>query len=302
MAPRGVGAAAMNRRRLLSKRHALIPLPAIDVEGLIATGVPTGPQYAAYWGRTPTEKYARFLESATVSFLGMFFSYFMSFVVGGFVATILGSLFVFWGILSPEFKAVQRNWEFLGGRELVDPWVNDSRHAGLYGSLFLGRIDDVCVVEDSLVSDKDEYDLADFMDYRMSSDDLEKLTGRPYLLRVKIGDETGRELQVHARLSEDYLDVVAGMPVAAVLLSTTTRFDQLAGITDLYVPDIGCWIGDYPYLDRAGLEQLLATDDELWETLESERDMVVDRELNRGTPTDSTVSDERFNERFNYDS
>jgi hypothetical protein len=99
----------------------------------------------------------------------------MSFVLGGFVATLFGCLFCFWGILSPEFKARSRNWEFLGGRQLVDPWTvmdnnngnigdTDPEHAGLYGALFLGRIGDVCVVED--VAASEEFDLEVFADYK----------------------------------------------------------------------------------------------------------------------------------------
>lgn len=150
---------------------ALVPLAVDELERLISSsGKPTGPQYATYWGRTAKERYGRLVESLTVSFLGVFFSYFLSFVLGGFVATILGCLFFFWGVLSPELKAYQRNWEFLGGRPLVDVETvlaegADPEAAGLYGGLFLGRVADACVVEDA--QDDVEYDLADFWDYTM---------------------------------------------------------------------------------------------------------------------------------------
>lgn len=268
---------------------ALVPLPAQELEQLLSVGPPTGEQYAAYWGRTPRERYGRTLESAIVTVLGVLFSYFLSFVMGSFVATFLGTLFFFWGILSPQFKATQRNWEFLGGRPLVDPWKSastDSRssrrrrndnsngptdepdNAGLYGALYLGSIHDVCVVEGS--TDRREYDLADFRDYRMETDELEQYTGEPYLLRVRLRDAKGRELQVHAHMSEEYVEVQSAMPVVAVLLSTRHRFDQLAAITDLYVPNADCWIGDYPYLNRVEIQSLLAQDDEIWQSLEKE--------------------------------
>ena len=32
----------------------------------------------------------------------------------------------------------------------------------------------------------------------------------------------------------------------------------------------GCWIGDYPYLERAELEALLAEDDDIWDALQDE--------------------------------
>jgi len=255
---------------------ALITLPVEDVEELLVVGSPSGLQYATYWGRTKRETYNRFLESSIVAFIGVFFSYFLSFVLGGFVATMFGSLFAFWAVLSPDFKARQRNWEFLGGRAIVDPWmvdngnVVDGDNAGLYGSILLGRIDDACVVENNAATE--EYDLDDFQDYKSEEDDLEEISGFPYLIRMRISDDEGRELQIHARLSEQYLGIEQGMPVAGVLLSTTQSFSSLSAMSDIYVPDAACFVGDYPYLNRPGMEALFASDDDLWNTLQSQAD------------------------------
>ena len=238
------------------------------------TGVPTAAQYSTYWGRSSREKYGALLEASIVTLLGIFMSYFLSFVLGSFVASILGSLCAMWIILSPELRAYQRNWELRGGRDLVDPWsipdTEDEDKQGLYGSLFLGSIKDVCVVEEA--TSTEEYDLSEFSDYTMETDELEKYTGNPYLLRVEMHDKEGRDLQVHSRMSEEYIDLQIGQPILGVLLSTSQKFTSLAALTDFYVPDESCWIGDYPYLDRNEVELLLADDDDLWETLESQRD------------------------------
>jgi len=282
---------------------ALIPLAIDELERLVSSsGKPTGAQYATYWGRTKKERYGRLVESATVSFLGVFFSYFLSFVLGGFVATIFGCLFLFWGVLSPELKAYQRNWEFLGGRPLVDIETVlaegiDPQHAGLYGGLFLGRVADVCVVEDSRDGPEGEYDLSDFADYTMETDELDRFTGQPYLLRVQCADRQGRALQVHCRLAEEYLRLRPGMPAVTLMLSTSPKFTKLAALTDVYVlpapaavmegdydgsedddDNVGCWIGDYPYLHRAEVEALLAEDDELWDALQLEAEVVEEGE------------------------
>ena len=273
---------------------SLVPLSGEEVGTLLAVrGTPTGAQYSTYFGRTERERYARCFESATVGFLGVFFSYFLSFVLGGFVATVSGCLFLFWGVLSPEFKAVQRNWEFLGGRPLADTFEGDDQYYGveyddgLHGALFLGRLEDVAVVQDASDPARDEYDLSEFADYRMETDELERYTGQPYLLRVRCAEADGggggdddaddevlppppRTLQVHARLSEEYLDLEVGMPVLAVLLSTSPRFDKLAALSDLFVPDAGCWIGDYPYLARAEVEEFLADNPDVWDALVAE--------------------------------
>ncbi len=250
---------------------ALIPLPVEDLEDLVVVGSPTGQQYATYWGRTKREKYNQLVESSIVAFIGTFFSYFLSFVVGGFVSTIVGTMFFFWAILSPDFKARQRNWEFLSGRPMVDPWMMDdidSNDKGLFGSLMLGRIDDVCVVENTAAVK--EYDIADFQDYTPEDDELEQIAGTPYLIRLRISDNEGRELQVHARLTEEYLGIEQGMPAACIVLSTSQSFVSLAALTDIYIPDAGCFVGDYPYLNQVEMEALFAEDDDLWDILQSQ--------------------------------
>ena len=102
----------------------LIPVPVLN--RLLTTAVPTPAQYSTYhWGVTTREKYNAIFEACGVGFLGVFAAYFLSFVVGQFVATILGVIAAFWIIISPELKAYQRNWELRGERDLVDPWVFD---------------------------------------------------------------------------------------------------------------------------------------------------------------------------------
>jgi hypothetical protein len=139
---------------------------------------------------------------------------------------------------------------------------------GLFGSLLLGRVDDVCVVEDTAAIK--EYDLEEFQDYTPERDELEQIAGTPYLIRLRVSDDEGRELQVHARLLEEYLGIEQGMPATAILLSTSASFTSLAALTDVYIPDVGCFVGDYPYLNPTETEALFAGDDDLWTMLQSQ--------------------------------
>lgn len=249
-----------------------MPLEVDELKALLSTGAPTASQYSTYWGRNSKEQYARWNEAALVMFLGTLFSYCLSFILGSFIGTLMGVVCFAWAILGPQIQAYQRNWELLGGRSLVDPWIvdGDEDRQGLYGALFLGRISDISVVEDSFA--RIEYDINDFQDYTMEYDQLERMTGVPYLLRVRFQDKDGRVLQAHARLSEEYLDLRVGQPVAGILLSTSQSFTALAALTDFVVPDAECWIGDYPYLDRPELERLLVEDEVVWEIFQLEEE------------------------------
>ena len=264
---------------------ALLPIPVESLEQILTPRLPTPAQYASYWGRTSREQYNAGFEAFGVSFLGVFAAYFLSFAIGQFIATILGMIAATWLILGPELKAYQRNWELTGGRQLVDPWIDedneddffsvDEDKRGLYGAFYLGRIEDVCVVDYPSDPPEDEYSLDGFGGYTMEKDEQERETGIPYSLRLRVTDETdfdeGRELQIHTRMSEEYLDLEPGMPVCTVLLSTSQKFQSLSAITDFCVPDAGpCWIGDYPYLDRAALEEMFMKDEYLWDALREE--------------------------------
>ena len=106
----------------------------------------------------------------------------------------------------------------------------------------------------------EEYDMSEFCGYTMASDELESLTGIPWKLRLRLSDEKGRGMQ--------YLGIEPGIDAVGVLLSTSRKFDKLAGMTDFCILDkviVGggragkdqgvaaaavAWVGDYPYLDK----------------------------------------------------
>jgi len=251
---------------------SLVPVPVNELRSILPAPsnlAPNGDQYACYLGLTPKQRFESLFEGASIAFLGSMFAYFVSFVIGQFLATCLGVVFLFWPILSPEFKAYQRNWELVGGRDLVDVWMDDDEDGeegyywsgipedqrGLYGAYYISRIEDVCVVDDVRAPSDEEYDLGEFNGYTMATDELESVTGLPWKLRLRLMDDEGRGMQVHSRMSEEYLDVKPGMDVVGVLLSSSKRFGELAGMTDFCVlddasPDVVAWVGDYPYLDK----------------------------------------------------
>jgi len=249
---------------------SLIPIPVNELQDILPTPsklTPSGDQYVTYLGRTPQQRFNSLFEGVSIAFLGSMFAYFISFVIGQFFATLLGIIFLFWPILSPEFKAYNRNWELVGGRDLVDVWMDEEDYnngyydlppedkRGLYGAYYVAQIEDVCVVDDVRASSEEEYDLEEFSGYTMATDELQSVTGLPWKLRLRLLDDEGRGMQVHSRMSEDYLDLQPGMNAVGVLLSTSKKFGKLAGMSDFCILDdvdgvAVSWVGDYPYLDK----------------------------------------------------
>ena len=110
-------------------------------------------------------------------------------------------------------------------------------------------------MDDVRASADEEYELEEFDGYTMATDELEGVTGLPWKLRLRLSDGEGREMQVHSRMSEEYLDIRPGMHAVGVLLSAGREFGELAGMTDFCILNEGdgaaiAWVGDYPYLDK----------------------------------------------------
>ena len=281
---------------IITRSMSLIPAPINELETILPTPThlsPTGEQYMTYFGRTPRERYNSLFEGISIAFVGSMLSYFISFIIGQFLATCFGVICIFWPILSPEVKAYQRNWELLAGRPLVDVWMDEDEDIdgdfilslpenkrGLYGAYYIATIQDVCVVDDVRATASQEYDLVEFSQYTQVRDEMMSITGIPWKLRLRLSDMAGREMQVHCRLSEEYLPIQCGMTAAGVLLSTSRKFTKLAGMTDFCIlnvlyddtdaddddgrqqqrggakttdanVEVVTWVGDYPYLDKA---------------------------------------------------
>jgi len=281
---------------IITRSMSLIPAPINELGKILPTPThlsPTGEQYMTYFGRTPRERYNSLFEGISIAFVGSMLSYFISFIIGQFLATCFGVICIFWPILSPEVKAYQRNWELLAGRPLVDVWMDEDEDIdgdfilslpenkrGLYGAYYIATIQDVCVVDDVRATASQEYDLVEFSQYTQVRDEMMSITGIPWKLRLRLSDMAGREMQVHCRLSEEYLPIQCGMTAAGVLLSTSRKFTKLAGMTDFCIlnvlyddtdaddddgrqqqrggakttdanVEVVTWVGDYPYLDKA---------------------------------------------------
>jgi len=196
----------------------------------------------------------------------------------------------------------QRNRELIGPRKLVDPYYeydgdsfyrnvedeeddeedeydfNNDSNMRLYGAYYIASVQKVAVVESTLSPEEDELDIRDFYDYTMETDENEKTTGFPWMLRLNIGDRYGRDMQVHARMSEDYVNIRKGMPCASILLSTDKNFHFLSGLTDFYIPDARCCVGDYPYLDKWNFGRIL-DEEGLLEVLDQEDQQWIDDEV-----------------------
>ena len=65
-------------------------------------------------------------------------------------------------------------------------------------------------------------------------------------------------LQIYAPMMPSYSRVRVGMRCDGILLSNSVQFDDLSGVSDMFIPACGAWVGDYPYLDKVQFKAFLS--------------------------------------------
>jgi hypothetical protein len=139
-------------------------------------------------------------------------------------------VFLFYWILAPGLGAYRRNVSFRGTYFARHP-----RDDGVFGALFSGR-----VVRVGRITQSREYN-------------------RPEAMVMCVEDEEGRKLRVYAPLQPSYKRVRPGMRCEGLVLSESPDFEELLGVSDMFVPACGAWVGDYPYLDKMQFKAFLAS-------------------------------------------
>lgn len=115
----------VNCRRHMFLHMSLTPLSTHQVQRIFPTSV-TNEQWLSHWGVNKKERLQRILESVLISYGGGWLAWFLSFLAGGFVSGIVGTLLIFNWIYTPWLNANRRNYAF--------------RSKGLYYGLFEAKI------------------------------------------------------------------------------------------------------------------------------------------------------------------
>ncbi|CAN0211163.1 unnamed protein product [Ascophyllum nodosum] len=220
------------RRRKQQKRQIHCSLTRLtgDASHKVLPALATGDQWAHFWGETEVQRMGKAFEVVAVAFLGLWACYFTSFFLGVGAMSIIGASFLFYWLLAPNVTAYRRNLA-LRGRIAPFPGAR-----GNHMAIFSARV----------ASAIEEY---------------HPITGQPVFLRMVVEDEDGRALKFRTRTRVEYARVRPGMVTEAVLVSPDERFEEIVGVSDTFVPAANVWVGEYPYLDKVIMRQLLASRD-----------------------------------------
>jgi len=207
----------------------LVPLTRDAFKELVPLGA-TGPQYRHYWGDWST-----LVRRLLISFLSG-----LAIVYGGrlFFGVDSAPVLVVFGF------AAWLYW--LWGPVAMASWRNGGFRQLPYCGFWRGRVLDVFITEE-LSSVEETVDEAG---------ELVVVEHRERRVNLEIGDETGFSTQVQAPIQREHKRIRRGQTAEMLVLSSRADLSRINKVTDVFLPEIELWVGEYPYLERSAFAQL----------------------------------------------
>jgi hypothetical protein len=200
----------------------LIPLTPGALDQLIPR-IATASQYRYVWGKS-----RELLQRLLISLLIVVSIWIVSLVFGHgaqgieLICYIVGGLYWFW---APIYVASLRNAQY-------------RRYA--YGGFWRGEVLDVYITEELINEEQRANEYGELVI-------IENCERR---VNVEVADDEGFNLTIHAPVKRLYKSIAPGQTAELLLLSQQADLDRVAKVSDLYLPQLNLWVGEYPYLRR----------------------------------------------------
>lgn len=210
--------ARSQRDRLSELSMTLYPIPNSLFSKLSPRQV-TMAQWYAYWGTNKVQRLQKILESVLLAYGGMWFSWFISFMAGPLVSSVVGTAMIFNWMYTPWLNSYNTN---------KSQWIFQDRK--LKHAVFSGRI------------------------VRLRK--IRRKTGKTIggiaqdYLDLLVEDDNGRALEIVTPWHVSYKLIREEMSLETVVASPSKDFKKIVAVTDSYLPSIDSWIGDYPHLNK----------------------------------------------------
>jgi len=205
---------------------SLRPLSTRDARRLVPS-LPNKKQLENWLGQTSLQRQGRVAEELGVGVLAMWFSFFLSRMptLGRFFPPLFVLLLLLrWG-LSPWLVAYRTNVNLLARKRGDRPHI---------AALYLGRVKS-CAEK-----------VAPYADHHIH-------------FRMVVADEESRELTLEVPMLPAYRRVGKGMKCVAIVFAEAgdSDFEEVRGVTEVYIPSAQLCVGHYPFIDEAVLWELL---------------------------------------------
>ncbi|MCU0534384.1 MAG: phosphate ABC transporter permease [Hydrococcus sp. Prado102] len=200
----------------------LVPITRETFEQIIPL-IATGAQYAYYWGKP-----ADFIRRLLISMVALTIFWLLGNLLGDawlaikLILDIVAGLYWLW---SPVYLASVRN--------------NTYRRYP-YSGFWRGRILDVYITEELI---REEETVNKF-------GELVVIENNEKRINVEVGDREGFRATIQAPIRRIYKGINPGQVAEMIVLSKQPDLSRIDKITDIYIPNLDLWVGEYPYLRR----------------------------------------------------
>ncbi len=206
----------------------LVPLTRQAFEQIVPA-IATGPQYAYYWGT-----WQEVLRRLLISVVALTGFWLLGKLLGSggqtikLIFDIVAGLYWLWG---PVYWASRRNAAY-------------RRFA--YSGFWRGRVLEVYLTEE-LIGEEETVN---------QRGELVVIENRERYINVEVGDREGFSATVQTPLRRIYRGIKRGQVAEMLILSQQDDLSLIDKITDVYLPQLDLWIGEYPYLRRDAFKQI----------------------------------------------
>jgi hypothetical protein len=200
----------------------LIPLTRETFEELVPL-IATGTQYTYYWG-----KWQDFLRRLLISFVALTLTWLAGKLVGGggdaikLILDVIAGLYWLW---CPVYLASVRN--------------NTYRRYP-YSGFWRGKVLDVYITEE-LVNEEETVN---------KWGELVIVENRERRINLEIGDRNGFRARVQSPIQRRYKEINRGDIAEVLIFSKKPDLSRIDKISDVYLPQLDLWIGEYPCIRR----------------------------------------------------
>ncbi|MEM8779949.1 MAG: phosphate ABC transporter permease [Cyanobacteria bacterium P01_G01_bin.49] len=200
----------------------LVPLTRDAFENAIPL-VATGAQYSFYWG-----KLQGLLRRLFISLIALIVTWLLGKLMGSggetlkLIFDIIAGLYWLW---SPVLWASIRNGKY-------------RRYP--YCGFWQGQVLDTFITEE-LVSQEETVN---------KWGELVVIENRERRINLEVGDREGFRATVQSPVNKLYKAIKPGQIAEMLVLSKQGDLSRIDKITDVYLPQLNLWVGDYPYLRR----------------------------------------------------
>ena len=93
-------------------------------------------------------------------------------------------------------------------------------------------------------------------DFRMRAD-IPDEAGGGSVFQASFSDASGASIDMEVPMQREFADVRPGDEAVGVVVSDVATLERFKCLRDVFLPDVGCWVSEYPFVERSAFLRVL---------------------------------------------